>query len=862
MWDLDPSVAAAYGLPPSDPTMPADSSTPDFGLHPAVAAAYGWPAPVVPALPPPPVAGATGDTAAQPPGTPPTTLPSMAAPTPAPAGPAGAQTAPGKVDYPVPPSAFGPKPTPKPTPKPAAPGKPPTPQQLEVDARARQDAADRQAAGAIGAQQDVATATAQQNLVDFSRHAEAAKQIEDQRKALADDITKTHAQKQAYVDQTMREVDDYKVDQNKFVHDMGIGDMVGWGIATALSSVGQALQHQTGPNPVVQMLQEKMHQAVVAQMEQREQLKEKNARAEHSLDKFDAFSKDRQAQMDMLDARNDRWLAQQVALTGAKMADPAARATAQQQYAALMESSADKAKKAADTATTNDIQYKHVAIAQSANAIAGGHLAVAQQAERRAQKLQDLEWGPGGIKEQELGIKAAAELRKSMEEKKKTIADQGIFNPTNAQPLLNAQGKAMVAQADQLEAVARKNPAQAAQAYVDYLKGQATTEAGKAQVAQIEAQVKSNPAVAQQIAQGYADKLRQDARTTQVATISDKEDRRAVMDTIEHGQKLYNALTAVRDFLAKDPSITDREGWGELQAKYGTAIAEEAKSLGANASSREFDALSKHILTFDPSSLYDRAARKGPALAAVEALMPAVKQGVDIKLKGRGIEDGWTPSTPGESPAATFGGQTAQEVGEAAKPGLIHQYLVNPIAHPVATAQGDLTPEKIQTGAENEARAGSNYGLAPKDESKATALISEAESASNAKRKQIVDSLAAPIVKNDRPSLSWGLLRMVHDQDPAMFEDILKEVGTERAKEIRRYIPPTSVVPLPPGLPPVTTKPSGFDPDEAARAAAHAAAERERADEEERAARQEWAKEQGLSIGGPIADPYPLRGLR
>lgn len=832
MWDLDPSVAAAYGLPPSDPTMPSDPSVPDFGIHPAVAAAYGWAPPAVSALPspPPPDPQGEGGAGERIPGALPPPLPSMGTPAQSPASGAGTPAAPGRGDYHVPASAFGQQSAPTtvaPT-KPAAPGKPVSPQQLEVDAHARQDAADRQAAGAIGAQQDVATAAAQQNLADFSKHAEAAKQIEDQRKALADDIAKTHAQKQAYVDQTMREVDDYKVDHDKFVHDMGVGDRVGWAIATALSAVGQAMQHQSGPNPVVQMLQERMHQAVVAQMDQREQLKEKNTRAEHSLDKFDAFSKDRQAQMDMLDARNDRWLAQQVALTGAKMADPAARASAQQQYAALMESSADKATKAADKAVEHDIQYKHVALAQSANAIAGGHLALAQQAERRAQKLQDMEWGPGGFKEQELGLKAAEEQRKILKDQQQKIKDEGLGNPTTGDPLLTERGRAMMTQADQLEAAARKDPAHAAAAYVQHLREQATTPQGKAQVDQIEAHIKSDPATAQQVAQGYITQLRQTANTTEVATIADPVARREVQDGIKWGQDLINTTAKIKDFLIKDPDITDRAGWGRLQSEYGTAMVQYARAIGARASSRELDAISKHIMTYDPNSLIDRTFRKAPGAAALDGLQDAVKGGVDSLLKSHRIKDGWTPSSPLEHPALTFGGKTAMEIGEEAKPGLLSRARAAVVedayalTHP--TAKDVYSPPDPQDTAADAARGRtatfgkaiqtSDYGLDPVDERNVHVAIVQAESASDAKRKQIIDSLAAPIVANDRPSLAWGLLHMVHDQDPAMFEYILKEVGTERAKEIRRFMPASPIVPTPPALP---YKPSGFDPDAAAR---------------------------------------------
>jgi hypothetical protein len=788
--DLPDSIWQSYGMQPPGAPPPIDADlaglqadTGGYGdVHPVVAQAFGL------APPPPAVIGPPGDVIG-PDGTPaaaplppqiPLALPSAAT--------AGAAPAAASTDIHIPMTQFG---HPGGAAAPAGPaptGKPPTPAQLEADARARQATAEQAATKGIQAQEQVSIDQSQQNLAAFQQHADAAKQIEDQRKALNDEIDKTRLQKMAYVDDTMKEVDNFRIDQDKFVHDMGLGDHIGWGIATALGAVGQALQRQSGPNPIVQQLQDRMHQAVVAQMDQREQLKEKGARAEHSLDRYNAYSTNRQAQMDLLDARNDRWLAQQIALTGAKMGDPQARATAQQQYATLMESSADKAQKSADTAVSHDVQYKQVAIAQSANAIAGGHLAVAKAAEARAQKLQDLEWGPGGIKEQELGIKAAEEQRKAMKDQQQKVKEEGIGNPITGDPLLTERGRGLMTQADQLEAVARKDPAQAASAYVQKLRGQAATPQAKAQVDQIEQRIKTDPTVAQDVAAGYAAQLRSEANTTEVATIPDPVARREVQDGIKWGQDLINTTAKIKSFLTKDPDIKDREGWGRLQSEYGTAMVEYARAIGARASSRELDAISKHIMTYDPSSLIDRAFRKAPGIAALDGLQDAVKGGVDSLLKSHRIKDGWVPSSPSDQPAATFDDKTAVEFGDARRPNVNIPGL-------------GYREQKMNEDADASssiAATGTNYGLSPKIEAQTNALITEAGSASNAKRKQIVASLAAPIVANDRPSLSWGLLRLVHDQDPAMFEDILKEVGPERAKDIRAFVPATAI-PVPAG---------------------------------------------------------------
>lgn len=373
---IAPEVLQAYGLgpppvtpppvDPADPNAPPDQPAPDLGgLHPLVAQAYGLlpPRPVAPPVPTPPTppAPGTGATPADQQAVPaPTTLPSIAdrqAEHPQPTEP------PQQPDYKVPAPDVAPQPA-KPAAKPA-PTQPMNATQLESAAQGKQNAADAQSARAIATQEGVTKAQAAEDLAAFNAHADAAKQIEDQRKALADDLTKTRATKQLYVDNTMKAVDDYKVDQNKYWNEAGVGTHVGWYIAMALQGLGNAIAGRGGePNAVIQMLQQKMHQSVVAQMDERDALKEKNARAEHALDKFDTFSANRQAQIDLLDARNDRALAGKIALDAAKYKDPQATANAQKMYADLMQSSAEKAQKAADTATTHDIQQKQLAVSQ------------------------------------------------------------------------------------------------------------------------------------------------------------------------------------------------------------------------------------------------------------------------------------------------------------------------------------------------------------------------------------------------------------------------------------------------------------------------------------------------------------------
>lgn len=795
---VDDSLAGGpgAGLPP-----PQASPSDQFGgLHPAITQALGWTGPSPTDTPPP------GDLPPIPPQTPPLQLPSSQ-PQPDPNRPAS----PGGGDYrasttgerlpPAPPAAV-------PAPRQPPPSALPSPDRQLANAQAQQNRADQTSLGAIQSHADVDRAQGADELTAFQAHDEAAKRIEAQRAAQQQDYEKTFATKQAYVDSTMKDVDNYKIDQNKYWNDAGIGGHIGWYIGMALSGLGNAFlgmnnpSQGAAPNAVIGMLQQKMHDNVVAQIDEREQLKEKNARAEHALDKYQQFSQDRMAQTNLLDARNDKMLAQQLLTTAAKYKDPQIQANAQGQAAQLMQSSTEKAQKAAEFAAGYDTQKRQLAVSQSSNAIAAGHLDLARLAENRAQKLQDLEYGPGGFKEQELGIKAADEQRKAMQAQKNKSATEGVFDPNTGNGLYTEQGKKQLAQADQLEAAARKDPAAAAQAYVQHLRDQVTTPQGSAQVDRLEQQIKSDPGTAQQVADGYVTSLRNDAKTTELATIPDKEVRAKVQDTVNYGQQVYSLASEVQDFLKKDPSITDRQAWGSLQAKWGSLIGDEAKYLGARASSREFDAISNSILKYNPDSLWffnphGRIFGSAPTIGQLDGLKNSIKEGVDAQLKGHGVKDGWVPSAPSEAPAATFGGKTAVESGQDEEPGALQRVggrIIRPIGgydsfglrqDAEESALGRTAGKQLADG--STVQVSSNVGLDPADDLKAQSLIKQADSASNEKRAQIVEQLANPIVANNRPSLAAGLLNLVRAQDPSLYEEVLAKLPPLQAKEIRQF---------------------------------------------------------------------------
>lgn len=632
--------------------------------------------------------------------------------------------------------------------------------------------------------------------------------VEQAHRAARDQIDKAHQANTAIVHADQKAVDDYKVNPNKFMDELGVGGHIRWGIGLVLAGIGQAMQRQGGPNPVLQMMQDKMKQAIELQIDQRNQLTAKLGRAQENRTEADQTGAGRLAEIDRGRAQADLVLAKQFDLAANNASDPLTKANALSAKAQLLDSANQHHENFIKLQSEHDVQQQQLGMQRQQVGIAGGHLAIAAQAERRAQKLQDLEYGPEGFKEQEIGIKAAAELRKGMQEKKDKAKAEGVFNPVTAQPLLTDAGRSMLKQADVVEVAARTNPAEAAQMYIDNLNKQANTPEVKAKLDEMSAQIKQNPSLAQEISKSYVDKLRNDANTSEVATIPDKEERRKVVEAMHYGQDLINASGEIKAFLRDDPGITNRSGWAKVQTRYGDAIGRYIKSLGANASSREFEAISGHVMKYDPDSLIDRAFRKEPGASSLEGLETAVKGGINSMLKANGINDDWVPSSPQDHPAANLGGRTGDEAAAAIEPGNAQKLAAGTFdaLGKIAAGGNGLVPNLFspQPGEEwdvqkrareaSDAASPSPFGLPKETDDKLRGMIGAAETGNNAKRAQIIEQIVDPIKKNDRPALSMGLLRTVKDVDPQLYEEVLAQLPPMQVEQIRQFETPINAL--------------------------------------------------------------------
>lgn len=592
-YPLPDEVLQGLGIPPQYSPPPFDASLAGAPQMDAGPPPMPAPAPIAQDMAPP---------AELPP--PATALPS--------AGPQGPTPDAAPKEFNVAPAAFGAQ-QPPPLSGPNAgqaprPAKPQTFDQQMADQQNRERTAEGEQKQAIGAAYQAQSTQDAGNLAAVQKTQADQKVIADQIKANQDDYTKIYAQKQSDIDARKKELDNYKVDQNKYWNDLGVGRHIGWYIAMAMSGLGDALQGKSGPNPVIQMLQDKVHDNIKGQIDQRDQLRAKLGDARVEQDRYEKFSANKQAQLLAREGEADRELARQLQISAAQSADPMHRANAMKEAALVDEQGAQKQQTAIKLAADHDAQMK-------AQAIAGGHLALARHAEDRATALFNAEYGPGGYKEQEIGIKNNAELRKEQADAKKARAEGAAFNPITREPFLDQKGVEMRNQAKALEDRAKADPANA-------------------------------PQLLQQ-----AKAMREEALTN-VAVIGDKEDRRKVVEGVKYAQDTVDTAAKMKRFLQQDPSLWDRSEWAAFQTDLGSTVADIAKTLGANASSREFEALTKHMITMDPESLTSRTFDKGKMLAQLDHLIASTKRGVNTSLGARGIHDTWQPSSPDENPIA------------------------------------------------------------------------------------------------------------------------------------------------------------------------------------------------------------------
>jgi hypothetical protein len=404
---LPPEVYQGMGWPQGDPSMASPAASlpgaPNFGgLPPSIPQGMGW-------APPPPPEGAI---LPQAPAIP-STLPSERGRLPA--VPSG-----GPLDYPVPASAFGQGPGAAPPPNrpqpaarpPAVPARPQTFGQQMQDLQNREAGTEQAQTAAIQAGVEAQKPLHEAQTAAYEQAAATTAANDEARKAENDAYKKIFATNTAAVAADRAKVESWKFNQNKYLDDLGVGGKVRWGIGMILAGIGQGMMRQGGPNPVLEMLQGNIHEANVAQYKQRDALVEQLGFDRQTGLDAAQYHAMRQAEIDKADGLAFTLLGKRLELAAVKSADPIAQANGLKEAANVRQMGDERLKSYIQLRSQHDLQTQQ-------NAIAGGHLALAQrQFDWTKQKDQ-----------QELDLKAAALAAKGAGKLSEEESKRAIFIP-------------------------------------------------------------------------------------------------------------------------------------------------------------------------------------------------------------------------------------------------------------------------------------------------------------------------------------------------------------------------------------------------------------------------------------------------
>lgn len=187
---------------------------------------------------------------------------------------------------------------------------------------------------------------------------------------------KLHEQKAVEAEDWIKKASEYKIDQNRAMNNMSGGHSIAFWIGAALSGIGQAFDHKSGPNPVLQMMDEKIKQDIQIQQQERDQMRQAGQDKYHALDRFDAFTTDKQSQMQLAAAEQWKRTQNEIAMQRGKTADKRAIANLQILEGQAGQKAAAYAQSAAQGATDRALQERQMRNAEKNTAISGGHLAL------------------------------------------------------------------------------------------------------------------------------------------------------------------------------------------------------------------------------------------------------------------------------------------------------------------------------------------------------------------------------------------------------------------------------------------------------------------------------------------------------
>lgn len=556
-------------------------------------------------------------------------------------------------------------------------------------------------------------------------------------------------------------------------------------IGILLGTIGTAMRLRPGEawnNPAYDTLLQMLDRKVNGQVQDLEQKRQALGQMNVGIGEQRQHNADRLTE---IDARRDAALqqAQQAVQTIAtQMKSSAALANAQQLNAKLNEERATLRGQAAERiqAQVNTERAQAQAYQMHKESLGMQYrihreTIEAQEREKMAQVAAEL------LKENKAEAAARAKL----------VSEQGLVDPSTGKWLLNEDGQRKMAQADAYEAKARK----------------------------------SDPDTAQRLV-AQAQALRQSAQQNDMAVGLNKKGTEDAQEVIKQAQDITNRIDAARKMLQADPSTTDRETWAALTVYLDGIKRDYAQGGKERLSPLAINSM-KDILAIDPEGVVSRSINKKKAIAALTALEQQTTQSADLAVKNAGVSAGWRPSKPFD--AASWEGRTAAEIADDEEPGFITRHITGPVRADIdMLTSGRAYDEDIGSGAAKQrealekalARPGpplangepgppSNYGLDPNQEATANALIARARNAGDAEYRDVLQQLAAPLLKisgsGARPSLAIGVAKKLQDEDPGLFNAVLSDIankpggGAMKAKEITDAVPQPELVRTPSG---------------------------------------------------------------
>lgn len=459
---------------------------------------------------------------------------------------------------------------------------------------------------------------------------------------------------------------------------------------------------------------------------------------------------------------------------------------------------ADVDREIADTMGTAQSRVQAQRDAAAARAQAAKQHADTIGVQLRGQNLQNDQFYANLKAQQEEKMAAVAErmLEKgdaASAKRAKDAVDLAIYDPRSDETLLDPNGRKKFSDADRFEAAARQT---------------------------------DDPALAQK-QRKYAADLRDSARINDSVKAPDKATADKLRPQMQAFQEVTDEIGTLRKTLETDPSSFNREQWAGISTRLSNVANLYQKAIGERVSPLAFDKTMKHVLEFDPESLFDRAVSQGKALESLKALQSIVANSAGSTLKAQGVRTDWVPAPKGEGDVASFDvkDKTAYETGQADNPGWL-QRVGGRIFNPAGGYDDYGIQDRATLAAQSQ--PGSAGGLSPNATIHIQMLAKKADEVGDAERSKIVEALKGPIVAGNqdggRSSVARGILDLLRERNPKLYNEVVASLPKDQVEDIQRIQSVNDRLRV--NLPPPSRKPSGFDPD-----AAEAEALRKREDD-------------------------------